>query len=68
MQNVLADIYRGQRDEVVGYYNELRQAYYDATGIEFAPTSTIRNRVAPTEEDKAWLRSIGINIDGVNND
>jgi len=30
-----------------------------ATGIEFLPTSTIRNRIAPTEEDKEWLRSIG---------
>ena len=60
----LADLLRAQRDEVVGFYNELRQAYYDATGIEFQPTSPIRNRIAPTEEDKAWLRSIGINIDG----
>ena len=60
----LADQYKTQRDEVVAFYNELRQAYYDATGIEFQPTSTIRNRIAPTEEDKAWLRSIGINIDG----
>jgi hypothetical protein len=58
----VADLYKGQRDEVVGYYNQLRQAYYDATGIEFVPTSTLRNRIAPTDDDKTWLKSIGIDI------
>jgi hypothetical protein len=64
----IADLYKAQRDEVVGFYNELRQEYYDATGIEFQPTTYLRNRVAPTDEDRSWLRSIGINIDGVTDD
>lgn len=62
MTYTIADQYKAQRDEVVGFYNELRQAYYDATGIEFQPTSAIHNRIAPTEEDRAWLKSIGIDI------
>jgi hypothetical protein len=56
----LEDLYKAQRNEAVEFYNELRQLYYDKTGIEFVPTSMIRNRVAPTEEDREWLRSIGI--------
>jgi len=59
----VTDLYKAQRDEVVGFYNELRQLYYDATGIEFVPTSAIRNKIAPTDEDKTWLRSIGIDIE-----
>jgi hypothetical protein len=59
----VADLYKAQRDEVVGFYNELRQLYYNATGIDFVPTSAIRNKIAPTDEDKAWLKSIGIDIE-----
>lgn len=58
----LESLYRAQRDEVVAFYTELRQAYFDATGIEFVPRTEILNRIAPSEEDKAWLRGIGINI------
>jgi hypothetical protein len=64
VQRARAEILEQQRNEVIGFYHELRQAFYDHVGFDWQPTGTIRNRVAPTEEDRVWLKSIGINIDG----
>jgi hypothetical protein len=41
---------------------ECRQLLYDKTGIEFFSKEEIRNRVAPTQEDRDWLKSIGIEL------
>jgi hypothetical protein len=55
-------IVKNQRDDLTRWYNELRQLYYDKTHIEYEPTEWVRSRVAPTDDDKEWLRSIGIGI------
>lgn len=55
-------LYRQQRDCSTAMYQEVAKAYFELTGHAFEPTILVRNRVAPTDEDKAWLRSIGITI------
>jgi len=60
--NIEIGLLRHQRDDLVRWYNELRQLYYDRTGIDYQPTELLMGRVAPTDADKEWLRSIGITI------
>jgi hypothetical protein len=64
MVDTTFDLWKSRHDDLFKYYQELRQLYYDRTGIDFVPTEFVLNRIAPTDEDKAWLKSIGINIDG----
>jgi hypothetical protein len=42
----------------------MRSALLRCNGFDFVPASAIRNRIASTEEDCAWLKSIGIDIGG----
>lgn len=60
MGYTLGDLYKAQRDDLMRHYHELRQLYYDKTGIVYEPTELVMDRVAPTEADREWLRSIGI--------
>jgi hypothetical protein len=56
------DIWKARHDDLFRWFKELQQAYYDRTGIVYEPTELIRSRIAPTDGDKEWLRSIGIHI------
>ena len=56
------DLWKSRHDDLFRWYKELQQLYYDKTGIAYEPTEFVMSRVAPTDADKEWLRSIGINV------
>jgi hypothetical protein len=55
-------LWKSRHDSLFGWFKELQQLYYDKTGIVYEPSESVMSRVAPTDADKEWLRSIGINI------
>jgi hypothetical protein len=57
------DFWQFRHDNLMKWYQELRQLYFDETGISWVPADLEDDRIAPTENDKAWLLSIGIDVD-----
>jgi hypothetical protein len=57
-----AGLWKSRHDDLLRYFTELRQLYYEKTGIVYESSDLVMSRVAPTDADKEWLRSIGINI------
>jgi hypothetical protein len=63
MDNAIeASLWKSRHDDLLKYFTELRQLYVNATGLQYTPFELSTNRYVPTDEDRKWLRSIGMEI------
>jgi hypothetical protein len=53
-------LWKSRHDDLLKYFKELRELYFAATGQQYTPAELSTNRYVPTDADREYLRSIGI--------